>query len=166
MFLLLFITALGIVPVFAGEQAAVREDLWVCPVLESGWYGVSRMAVGGGAALGYGDGLAFGLKAVYWNDLKELRALELNFLARFYCFSMTGAEIFGHSGLFIQFNGGPVIFARGENTIAVPSETVTISAGLSLGWRFLPGRYLFIEPCIRGGYPYITGAGLSAGARF
>jgi hypothetical protein len=161
--------------VFAQEQASVREDLWVCPVFESGWYGVSGMAIGGGAALGYGDRLAFGLKAVYWNDLKELRALELNFLARYYFFSMTKAEDLSaetgrsgasHSGLFVQFNGGPVIFAHGAHTIAVPSETITISAGLSLGWRFLFGGHFFIEPSVRAGYPYFAVAGLSAGARF
>jgi hypothetical protein len=170
MFLLVFICVLGIFPIFAGEQASVREDLWVCPVFESGWYGVSGMAIGGGAALGYGDRLAFGLKAVYWNDLKELRALELNFLARYYCFSITRAETgysdAPHSGLFIQLNGGPVIFAHGAHTIAVPSETVTISAGLSLGWRFLFGGRFFIEPAVRAGYPYFAVAGLSAGARF
>jgi hypothetical protein len=158
-------------PVFAQERASVREDLWVCPVFESGWYGVSGMAIGGGAAIGYGDGLAFGLKVVYWDDLKELRALELNFLARFYCFSMTrtkvlSAEIFGRSGLFLEFSGGPVIFAQGENTITVPSQTVTISAGLSFGWRFLFGGHFFIEPAVRAGYPYFAVAGLSAGARF
>jgi hypothetical protein len=174
-FLLMFINALGIFPIFAQERASVREDLWICPVFESGWYGVSGMAIGGGAALGYGDRLAFGLKVVYWNDLEDLRALELNFLARFYCFSMTKAETghsdaghssASHSGLFIQLNGGPVIFAQGENTITMPSETVTISAGLSLGWRFLFGGHFFIEPAVRAGYPYFAVAGLSAGARF
>jgi hypothetical protein len=184
-FLLVFIYALGIIPAFAQEKASLREDLWVCPVFESGWYGVSGMAIGGGAALGYGDRLAFGLKVVYWNDLKELSALELNFLARYYFFSMNRTKVLeakaleaeavrpdaGHfsalrSGPFIQLNGGPVIFAQGENTITVPSPTVTISAGLSLGWRFLLVRYFFMEPSIRGGYPYFAVAGLSAGARF
>jgi hypothetical protein len=160
-FLLVFIHALGIFPVFAGERVSVREDMWVCPVFESGWYGVSGMAIGGGAALGYGDRLAFGLKTIYWNDLKDLRALELNFLARFYCFSRAAP-----SGLFIQFSGGPVIFAEGTHTIAVPSDSVTISAGLSLGWRFLLGGRFFIEPAVRAGYPYFAVAGLSAGARF
>jgi hypothetical protein len=170
-FLLLFINALGIFPAFAQEGLSIREDLWVCPVFESGWYGETGMAIGGGAAIGYGDGLAFGLKVVYWNDLKEIRALELNFLARFYCFSLTKAEIqrtsvLGHSGLFVEFSGGPIIYAKGENNIAMPSETVTISTGLSLGWRFLFGGHFFAEPYIRGGYPYIAGAGLSAGVRF
>jgi hypothetical protein len=163
MFLLVFISAVGIIPVFAQNRNDVIEDRWVCPVFESGLYGISNLAFGGGAALGYGDKVAFGLKVIYWNDLEEVRALELNFLARFYFFRMIDAW---RSGLFIQFNGGPVIFARGENNIAIPSETVMISAGFSLGWRFLLGRYFFIEPAIRGGYPYIAGAGLSAGVHF
>jgi hypothetical protein len=167
MFLLVFISALGVIPVFAqpaaeaGEQASVREDLWVCPVFEAGMYGISSMAVGGGAALGYGDRVSFGLKVVYWNELEEVRSLELNFLARFYFFRMME-----RSGLFIQFNGGPVFFARYEKSIAVPPEVGTISAGLSLGWRFLLGSHFFVEPAVRTGYPYIAGAGLSAGVRF
>jgi hypothetical protein len=152
MFLVVFLYA-GIVSVFAGEPA-VREDLWVCPVFESGLYGISHISIGGGAALGYGDRLAFGLKVVFWEDMKEVKSWELNFLARFYFFSPKG-----NSGLFVQFNGGPVFFTK-------PSDLGTISAGLSLGWRFLFRENFFVEPAIRGGYPYIAGAGLSAGVRF
>jgi hypothetical protein len=163
--LLVFLYA-SIVPVFAQDKA-VREDLWVCPVFETGFYGLSNMAMGGGLAVGYGDRMAFGIKTVYWRDMDEVRALELNVLARFYFFSERATVLgAGNSGLFIQFNGGPVIFAKGEDTISIPSDTVALSAGLSLGWRFLFGRYFFIEPAIRGGIPYIAGAGLSAGLRF
>jgi hypothetical protein len=48
----------------------------------------------------------------------------------------------------------------------MPSEVGTISIGLGVGWRFLLGNLFFIEPAIRGGFPYIVGAGLSAGVRF
>ena len=150
----IFINAVGIIPVFGQVTASVREDLWVCPVFESSWYGIVNPSFGGGAALGYGERLAFGLKVMYWGDRGEVRALELNFLARFYFFSIAG-----HSGLFIQLNAGPAIFTK-------PSAKTSISAGLSLGWRFLLGRRFFVEPAIRGGYPYIAGAGLSAGVRF
>jgi hypothetical protein len=129
-------------------------------------YGVSNIGIGGGAALGYGDRVAFGFKAVYWNDLETVRALELNFLLRFYFFHTPRAEDRGHSGLFIQFNGGPVLFARDEAHIAVPTDMTLISAGLSLGWRFLLGKHFFIEPAVRTGYPYIVGAGLAAGVSF
>jgi hypothetical protein len=156
-FLLVFLNA-GIVPVFAGEPA-VREDLWVCPVFESGLYGISHIAVGGGAALGYGDRLAFGLKVVFWEDMEEVKSWELNFLARFYLLGIIRAEALSHSGLFVQFNGGPVFFTK-------PSDLGTVSAGLSLGWRFLFGGNFFVEPAVRGGYPYIAVAVLSAGVRF
>jgi hypothetical protein len=198
-FLLVFLNALGVVPVFALPSAerttvsvdsknvaskksgsppanspAVREDLWVCPVFESGLYSVSNLAIGGGAALGYGDRVAFGLKVVYWDDMDEVRSLELNFLARFYFFNTSkalstkalGGGAPAPSGPFIQFNVGPVIFAWDEQNIAMPSETVMTSAGFSLGWRFLFGRLFFIEPAIRGGTPYLFGAALSAGVRF
>jgi hypothetical protein len=151
---------------FAQERASVREDLWVCPVFESGMYSVSNRAIGGGAALGYGDRVAFGLKVIYWDDMNEVRSLELNFLARFYFFNKERAKALAPSGPFIQVNIGPVIFAWDEQSITMPSETVLTSAGLSLGWRFLFGRFFFIEPSIRGGTPYLFGAGLSAGVRF
>jgi hypothetical protein len=107
---------------------------------------------------------------VYFDDINEFRTVELNFLLRFYLLRATGAEA-GHqgvsnSGLFLQLNGGPVIFARNTDDITMPSKTGTFSGGLSLGWRFHLGRYFFLEPAVRGGYPYMAGAGLSAGARF
>jgi hypothetical protein len=154
------------IPVFAQNNPAPREDLWVCAVFESGFYSVSNLAIGGGMALGYGDRLALGLKVIYWNDMEEVRSLELNFLTRFYFFNKERAVSLAPSGPFIQFNIGPVIFAWDEQNITMPSETVLTSAGLSLGWRFLFGRYFFIEPAIRGGTPYLFGAGLSAGVRF
>jgi hypothetical protein len=148
-------------PVFAQDKASSFEDFWVCPVFETGLYGATNLAIGGGAALGYGERLAFGLKVVYWNELKEVRSLELNFLARFYFFDRAAP-----SGLFVQFNGGPAFFVRYESKITIPPEVGTISAGLSLGWRFLFGKHFFVEPAVRGGYPYLVGAGLSGGVRF
>jgi hypothetical protein len=164
-FLLIVLNTLVLIPVFAEEQAVARDDMWVCPVFESNWYSISRVAFGGGAAFGYGDGVVIGLKVMYCDDTDDIRTLELNFLLRFYLFSMTSAT-FRNSGLFLQLNGGPVVFAEETNTMEMPAKIGTFSAGLSLGWRFLLGRYFFIEPAIRGGYPYMVGAGLSAGVRF
>jgi hypothetical protein len=110
--------------------------------------------------------VSLGLKVVYLDDINEFRTVELNFLLRFYPLGMARAEFPRNSGLFLQLNGGPVIFARDANDIAMPSKTGTLSGGLSLGWRFLLGRFFFIEPAVRGGYPYVAGAGLSAGVRF
>jgi hypothetical protein len=151
--LLVFINTSAIVPVSAQDSTGF-EDLWVCPVFEIGLYGVSNPSFGGGAAVGYGDKMAFGLKAVYWGDMDEVRELELNVFVRHYFFSTTE-----HPGLFIQFSGGPVI-------ITEPNKAATISAGLSAGWRFHMGRHFFIEPCIRGGHPYFVTGGVSAGVHF
>jgi hypothetical protein len=158
--LLVFLNAFVVISVFA-QNRNVREDLWVCPVLESNWYSITNVAFGGGAALGYGDSVSFGIKVFYCDDINEVRTLELNFLLRFYLFQTAS-----HSGLFLQFNGGPVIFAQDKDRVTVPAKIGTVSAGLSLGWRFIFGRYFFVEPAIRGGYPYAVGAGLSAGVRF
>jgi hypothetical protein len=158
-FLLVCITVCGIIPVFA-QGSAVYENLWVCPVFETGLYGVSNPSFGGGVAVGYGDKMAFGIKAVYWGDMGEVRALELNVLVRHYFFSNRAVALgTGSSGLFVQFSGGPVIITN-------PTKAATVSAGLSLGWRFHPGRYFFIEPAIRGGHPYFVTGGLSAGLHF
>jgi hypothetical protein len=165
MFLLAFIGGLGLFPSFAQGRSVLPEYMWVCPVFESGFYSPSKIAIGGGAALGYGNRVAFGLKILYWNDLNDTRSLELNFLARFYLLALFRPDATALSGFFFQFSGGPVIFARHENSITMPSEVGTFSAGLSLGWRFLFGRF-FVEPAVRAGYPYIVGAGLSAGIRF
>jgi hypothetical protein len=154
-------------PAFAQQSRTVLpEELWVCPVFESGYYSFSNVAFGGGAALGYGDKVVFGLKVLYWYGLDDLKSLELNLLARFYLPGLFRPEASVSSGLFVQFNGGPVILARHEDSIAMPSEVGTFSVGLSLGWRFLFGGHFFAEPAIRAGYPYIAGAGVSAGVRF
>jgi hypothetical protein len=166
LFLLVFISGPGLVPVFAQNRAVLPEELWVCPVFESGYYSPSDIAIGGGAALGYGNRVAFGLKVIYWNDMNDTRSLELNFLARFYLPGLFRPEAPASSGFFIQLNGGPVIFARYEDSFAMPSEVGTFSAGFSLGWRFLFGGNFFVEPAVRAAYPYIVGAGLSAGVRF
>jgi hypothetical protein len=149
------------VPLFAQDRAVVREDIWVSAVAESNFFSISDLAFGGGAALGYGDGVSFGLRVVFFTDTSEVNSLELNFLLRLYLPSLTG-----HSGLFVQFNGGPVIFALTNNDFAAPSEIGTVSAGLSVGWRFLLGKNFYLEPAIRAGYPYTVGAGLSAGVHF
>jgi hypothetical protein len=160
-FFFIFINALGIIPAFSQNKTALSEDLWVCPVFEASWYSITNATIGGGAALGYGNKVSFGVKVTYWNDLEDIRSFELNFLLRFYLFSKTG-----HSGLFVQVNGGPVIIAQYEDNFAMPSEIGTFSAGLSLGWRFPLGKRFFVDLAARGGYPYIAGAGLSAGVHF
>ena len=147
-------------PVFAQAKTVEREDLWICPGAEVALYSVSSVAYGGGLTLGYGNGASIGINAAYLVDAAgEINTMELNLLLRLYFLGSASC-----SGPYIQINGGPAFF--NEKGLAIPSEFGSISAGLSLGWRFLIGRYLFIEPVIRGGYPYIVGGSLFAGVHF
>jgi len=90
-----------------------------------------------------------------------LNILILDILFRWYFFGSSA-----NSGLFIQFAGGPAVFFEREENISFPARIGTLTAGLTLGWRFLLGKYFYLEPSISGGYPYLAGAGLCAGVRF
>jgi len=155
-FFVMLCLLLPVMTVFAGEN----DDFWLCPGAETAMYGVSSLAYGGGFSVGYGKGISMGLKAAWYTSGEGTTALELNFLLRYFIFGMEAV-----SGPFLQLLAGPTLFATGGDNIAVPSEYGMISAGLSFGWRFLFGGRWFVEPSIRGGYPYMAGAGLSAGVR-
>ena len=146
---------------FALDKADERQDLWVGSSAEIALFSITNVACGGSLSLGFGKGVAIGIKTAFLVDVDgQINTLELNFLFRLY---FKGAD--SCSGLFIQLNGGPALFAK-DGSFSVPSEYGSFSAGLSLGWRFHIGRFLFIEPVVRGGYPYIAGGGISVGGRF
>ena len=151
---------LSAVPVLAQDQAVERRYLSITPGAETAFYSLTGPAFGGGLSLAYGNRISLGLKAVFFADIKSLlNVLELNVLFRYYFIS-------SHTGPFIQFSGGPALFFRQDNSIDLPADWGIISAGVSLGWRFFIGKTFFIEPSIRGGYPYLGGAGLAAGVHF
>ena len=147
-------------PVFAEEG---REDVWwVCPSAEAAMFKTSGLSSGGAVAIAYGSGASLGLKAAYFlGDKNEADVLELSFLLRIYFF---GGE--ATSGPFIQVSGGPAIFVGQDEDVSLKSEWGTISAGLAFGWRISLGDAFFVEPYIRGGYPFLVGGGLSAGIHF
>ena len=160
-FCVLFTVISGMGQVFALETAAPREDLWVCPGAEISMFSFSGVAFGGGLTIGYGNGASIGVKAAYFLDaVGNITTLELNFLFRLYILGVNSC-----SGPYIQISGGPTYFSK-DNSLSLPSEFGAISAGLSFGWRFLLGRFLFIEPVVRGGYPYLVGGGLFAGFHY
>ena len=83
-------------------------------------------------------------------------AIEPLAFARGYLVSPTGEP---SAGLFVESQGGgDIVLVNNEIKMAV-------SAGLSLGFRLVAGSFYF-EPILRGGYPYMFGAGLGAGVRF
>ena len=138
-----------------------KEDLSIAVNGEALLYGSDSIAFGGGIMMGYGTGSMLGTKLAYYlNTEEDLAILELSFIFRFY---LLGAGMY--KGPFVQLMTGPSLINR-SGSLEIPPNTGAISVGLCLGWRFLFNDRWFIEPAIRGGYPYIAGAGLSAGVRF
>lgn len=147
---------------FSAESEFEKGDFWIGLSPEAAFYNYSGVSYGGGFALGYGRGSSIGLKAIWFMNMEEkVSVLELNFLLRFY---FSGQK--AYSGSFLQFMGGPVLVFGDDEGINIPSELGAFSIGLGYGYRFLIMDRWFIEPFIRGGYPYKAGAGLSVGARF
>jgi len=142
----------------ADKPPPEKGDLWISLGFETAMF--NNALFGGSFAVGYGKGAAIGIKAAYYSEINGVTILELVFLLRFY-FLGTAA----YSGPFLQLSGGPTLISVNGN-IGFPSELGVVSAGINVGWRFLFKNRFFIEPSIRGGYPYMFGAGISGGIRF
>jgi hypothetical protein len=158
--LLLFCTLPGVILLSAQDETGQRGDLWVSLGGDTAFYSISGIAYGGNFAFGYGTGISIGLKAAWFFGPQSVDTLEFNFLFRLYVYGSSS-----YYGPFIQIMGGPS-FYNFRGGFSIPSDLGMISAGLSFGWRFLFIDRLFVEPAIRVGYPYIAGAGVSAGVRF
>ncbi|MCL2705659.1 MAG: hypothetical protein FWE72_05570 [Spirochaetaceae bacterium] len=171
--LIFLLLIFSVVPLFAQEPAkepiqsylaapSERGEIWISAVAEAAFYSAFTFSYGPGLSIGYGKRVSTGLKAVFLFDAEnELDVVEINFLLRWYLLSVTPT-----SGPFIQLAGGPAIFFEREKKISMPAEYGMLSAGLSAGWRFHIGNLFFIEPSIRGGYPYMAGVTLLSGVRF
>ena len=110
-------------------------------------------AIGGGLTFGIdlNSRFALGLKTSFSHNLNTVGTLEP--LAFFRYKLPLG-------GLFLQAEtGAAVYFEHGE---AYPA----FSGGLAAGWRFNLGKNWYLEPALRGGYPFIWGLGITAGYRF
>ena len=130
--------------------------------LEANKNSISYISPAGGISFDYSilRKLSLGLKVTVSYDALEkensiLSIEPLGFL-RWYAVSPTGEP---SAGLFIEAQGGPELLFINSNF-----KTST-SAGLELGFR-IPLQSFYFEPYLRGGYPYIFGAGISTGFRF
>jgi len=159
-FLLVFCLFIPVL-VFAQNESKRGEDIWISLGGEVVMYSITTPAYGGGLSFGYGKGISIGLTAAFFFAPATVSTIELSFLLRFY---LKGME--AYSGPFLQITAGPSLFFIPGEKITFPPELGMISAGLSFGWRFLFKDRWFIEPAIRGGYPFIVGGGFSAGVRF
>ncbi|MCL2411559.1 MAG: hypothetical protein FWC97_07955 [Treponema sp.] len=147
--------------VFAQPIDREVNDLWISAGIGTAVYSRSGLSYGGSLAFAYGRGVSVGLQTAYFFDLEDrVDVLELGFLLRFY---VQGLSFY--SGPFIQLSGGQALFFRRDD-VTFPASWGILLGCLSLGWRFFLDEMFFIEPFIRGGYPYLFGGGLSAGIRF
>ena len=142
-----------------GQSGPGSEDFFIAPQAETLMYSPDSISTGGGFTIGYGSGIAMGLRMLFAVDPHSYGIVEMLFFLRLYL-----AGSWANTGPFVQINGGPVLFTS-ETIRTVRKGIGTISAGISAGWRIPLGKYWFLEPAIRSGYPYIAGAGVSGGLR-
>jgi len=142
--------------------AQKSEVFWFCPSAEIALYSEQSFSYGGGFVIAYGKNASIGLKGAYFLDEQKVSdVLELNVLFRLHLLKEAA-----NRGPFFQLTGGPAIFFPRDLDIILPAKIGMFSASIGFGWRFLFGKTFFIEPQVRGGYPFIAGASLSAGFKF
>jgi hypothetical protein len=104
------------------------------------------------ATLDFGRVFAAGIKAGYSHNFSDTGTLEMAALGRWYFLSLEKSRIFAQVEL-----GADLIFYDGDTLPA-------LLGGLAVGWRIPLGSW-YLEPALRGGYPYIWGAGIGFGRR-
>lgn len=131
-------------------------------IAEANKNSISGIAPAAGISFDYNATRKFslGAKVLVSYDVFEkestVYAIEpLGFL-RCYLVSPTGEP---SAGLFLEGQGG------GEIVLVNDEIKMALSTGLALGFRVVTGNFYF-EPILRGGYPYMFGAGLGFGFRF
>jgi len=160
--LLIAVFSLLTVLPLAAQEVEQPEDFWFGLGTEMNEYSPTSLSWGISFTIAYGSGTSMGIKTSLSFDLdKQMNVMELDFLLRFY---FSGR--FANSGLFAQLEGGPAIYFDTDENISFPVRIGMFNIGLGIGWRFLLWENFFIEPYVRGGYPYLFGAGVSAGMRF
>ena len=156
----IFIAFLFILAPLSAQQ---RENIFIAPITEVNGYGWNSAAYGGGLTIGAGTGGALGLNLLYAADSEYFSFMEIQFFARAYIYGKNA-----YSGPFVQIGLGPVIYTDISPEAGAGDQNEgygSFSAGLTAGWRFLTGRFIYIEPAVRLGYPYLAGVSLSIGAQ-
>ena len=151
-FAILIVTGLALTPVYgqAGMSfgAGVEGNLLTLEEQSAALGGVINMEnrLGPVFALGANIGTAYG-----WNDFFSI---ENRVFGRWYFAKPASLEFFfqADAGLLVTFRTFDFFESRGSP-----------SAGLTLGSRINVSNKWFIEPYIRGGYPYLGGIGVIAG---
>ena len=117
----------------------------------------TREGMAGGGSFTFGIDanrhIAFGLKAIYSNSFDTVSSLEIPAFVRWF-------PPLQRHGLYVQWElGSSIVFENSKGHW-------TLLGSLGAGWRYTLGNNWYIEPFVRGGYPFIWGAGITAGLRF
>jgi len=112
-------------------------------------------AFGGGlsAGLDINSQFSFGLKTNFSSNFDAISTLDIAGLFRYYL-------PFQFTGLFVQAELGTAVFF--EDGKSYPA----LLGGTAFGWRYNFLGNWYVEPCVRGGYPFIWGVGLITGYHF
>jgi hypothetical protein len=140
--------------------AQERDAFFAGGLAETAFFSAESLSYGGGLVLGYDGGAALGVRVACFADPEGVVALEVCAFFRFY---LPGLQ--DPFGFFLQLNAGPSIYDK-DGLPGLPARAGMFSAGIQAGWRFVSNKYFYLEPAVRVGYPYIAGAGLSAGYLF
>ena len=131
-------------------------------ILEGNLYSINKFAPCVGLLFEYflTEKISFGLKGNFSYDISseesKIFTIEPQGFSRYY---ISPPFLVPNAGIFLELQGGAAL-------INVSGDYKNVcSAGGEFGYRFVMNQF-YIEPYLRGGYPFITGAGLSAGIRF
>ena len=113
----------------------------------------TREGAAAGGSLSFGADLnrhfALGAKAVFSHDFNAIGNLEPAAFLRWFPLPS--------NGLFLQGEiGGSFFFEDGDS---YPS----ILGGIGAGWRLVLGERFYLEPSVRGGYPFVWAGGIMFG---
>ena len=131
-------------------------------IIEANKNSISSVSPGVGICFDYSliRNISLGFNAIVSYDVSEkdnsIYCIEPLAFLRWYVVSPTGEP---SAGIFLE----PHI---GCDLLLVNSEIKpSLNIGAAFGFRIVSGNF-YIEPVLRGGYPYMFGAGISAGCRF
>jgi hypothetical protein len=147
------------IPAFSQEPSGDRSPLSLSLGLEANGYSVEGMAFGPGLAGEYrfSPALAAGVSLGFFHDFTDYATFESAAFLRWY---PVAKGVGPFSGLFAQGLAGAAFMWSGDDMKTFPM------GGLELGLRLNLGKGdWYVEPRIRGGYPFNAGAGVAVGWR-
>jgi len=137
---------------FMAGSLWAQTGMFVGMGVETNAYTREGATLGGGlsSALDLNKWFSVGVKVGFFADFDTVNTLETAAIVRYYL-------PLPISGFFLQAElGGAFFFEDNESYPA-------FLGGLAAGWRYYVKNKWYIEPSVRGGYPFIWGVGFHAG---